>query len=117
MVDNIQGSEFFTNRQIQQKSLLEALTNSKKSDSSNPYNNLLISDSTEISDEALKLFEKTNEIEYYKQILLQEEEEPVSDKVALIKAQIEAGTYKMPSNEELASAMLEDQDFKTLLDF
>ena len=51
--------------------------------------------------------------EYFKQFLL--EEDSVSDKVDVIKAQLEAGTYKMPSDDELAEALLSNADFRGLM--
>lgn len=114
MVDNIQGSEYIANRQVS-KQTLEALMNTKRVQNNNPYASMpSILDQTEISKEALQLFNKESEVEHYTEIL-KAMPDLNENKIAAIKAQFEAGTYELPSDEELASALLGDMDFKSLL--
>lgn len=114
MVDNIQGSEYIANRQIS-KQTLEALMNSKKLQNNNPYASMpSILDQTEISNEAIQLFEQESEVEQYLN-LLKQMPDLNENKIAAIKAQFESGTYELPTDDELASALLGDSDFKSLL--
>lgn len=115
MVDNIQGSEYLANTQLQ-KQTLEALLNSKRVQTNNPYSSLpSILDETDISSEAIDLFNKDSEIDYYTGIL-KNMPDIDADKVAAIKALYDNGEYELPSDEELASALLNDFDFTSLLE-
>jgi anti-sigma28 factor (negative regulator of flagellin synthesis) len=117
MVDNVHNSESVLNRQVQANQDLHKLVIQKRLNADNPYKELLsVSDTTDISNEALKLFEKEKELQFFKEMAT-EEPEINRAKVELLKAQYEKGIYKMPSDDELAEALLGNSDFKTLMGF
>lgn len=115
MVNNVQGSDNVVNRQVQQNSI-NALLNQKRLQGKNPYADFPIQDKADISQEAKALLTKEQELEHFKKLAKNEPDfEP--SKVELLKAQFEAGLYKMPSDEDLASALLGDEDFKAMMGF
>lgn len=114
MFNNVNGSDGVAGRQVQQKSLLE-LINSKKLQQNNPYTGFAVSDQTEISDEAISLFSKEQEIEYFKSMLAKEPEVD-QDRVEAIKAQYESGSYSLPSDSDLADMLLGNSDFSKFME-
>lgn len=115
MVENIQGKDVLGKQLIQQQEL-QALMNSNRMQKANPYSNMPIFDQTEISNEAIELFEKDNEVEYFTNIAKSEPDVDV-DKVAHFKALFESGQYKMPTDDQLAESLLSNSDFKVLMGF
>lgn len=115
MVDNVNGSEYIVKRQVQQQEL-QSLMNNKRLQRNNPYDDLTILDTTDISNEAISLFKKDEEVDYFKELAKQELATD-DDRIAKIKAQYESGQYKIPSNDELAEALMSNTDFKVLLGF
>lgn len=115
MVNNVNGSDGVTGRQVQQKNL-QSLMNSKKLQQNNPYSGFAVSDQADISNEAIKLFSKEQEIEYYKNLLMGDDSDVDNAKVDKIKAMYESGQYQMPSDDQLADMLLDNQDFKGLMD-
>jgi anti-sigma28 factor (negative regulator of flagellin synthesis) len=116
MVDNINGTESLGNHQINTAKNIQQLLNQRRiQQGDNPYKEYPL-DKTDISQEALSLFTKDQELEFFKAMAKQEPDYE-SDKVARMKAQFEAGLYKMPSDDELADVLLGDADFKALMGF
>ena len=113
MVDNIKGSEYINQSYIQRNGL-EQLINAAKSQQTNAYQQMFISDQSDISDEAKALLMKEEEVEYFKSFLT-EGSKDIDNRVELLKAQIADGSYALPSDDDLAAALLGNEDFKTLM--
>ena len=119
MVENIQGFNYLPNKQInqsQQPKDIQTLLNSKRIQQSNPYDSNPVFDKTDISSDAISLFEKEKENDYFKQAA-QSEPDIDADKVAQIKAQFDSNEYKMPSNDKLAEMLLGNSDFRSLMGY
>ncbi len=109
MADNIINNDIISNNSLV-KQKQEILGVEKKSSFKNPYETSLneIDDKSEISDEALALFDKYQEIEKYKKLVLDSLSE--STGTYEIANLIETGKYKI-SDEDLADSLMQDEDF------
>jgi len=110
MVDNIVNNTDMLNGNNIVKQKQELVGIEKKSSVKNPYEASTneIDDKSEISDEALKLFNKYQEIEKYKKMVMSSLAEGTGTKE--IAGLIESGKYKI-SDEDLANSLLQDEDF------
>lgn len=118
MVDNIKGSEYLINNpQINNSNTLQALLAKNKAKQSDGYSGFNVKDQTEISKEAYQLLEKEEEVKAYTQYLLEQikGEDSENSKVAAIAEQYKNGTYQMPTDDQLAEALLGNGDFKDLM--
>ncbi len=109
MADNIINNDIISNNGLV-KQKQEILGIEKKSSFKNPYETSLheIDDKSEISDEALALYDKYQEIEKYKKMVLDSlGESSGTDEIANL---IETGKYNI-SDEELADSLMQDEDF------
>src|SRR3989339_883813 len=98
MVDQIVNNEILTNSSIRQQQ--ELLGIEKKSASKNPYEkNIDLTDESEISDEAIQLYKKEQEIEKYRNLVLESIDNDLntSDILELIHSD-----YKNLSDADLA---------------
>jgi hypothetical protein len=110
MVDNIiNNSDIISNNGIV-KQKQDILGVEKKTSAKNPYETSTneIDDKSEISDEALALFDKYQEIEKYKKMVLSSLNESTGTNE--IVNLIETGKYKI-SDEDLADSLMQDNDF------
>jgi hypothetical protein len=111
MIDNITNNEILSNNSILQQQ--EVLGVEKKSASKNPYDkNVYLSDESDISDQALSLYEKEKDVQKYKNLVLEAISKDVStsDLVKLINNQ-----NSLISNDDLADKLANDKDFMSLL--
>lgn len=110
MVDHINSNDALINNTIKQQQ--ELLGIEKKSAVKNPYQKVSeLTDRTDISDEALKLYEREQELEKYRKLVLEaiNDDLNVSDIVSLIN------TGKYMSDEDLADSLAKNEDFMDLL--
>ena len=111
MVDQIVNNEILTNSSIRQQQ--ELLGIEKKSASKNPYEkNIDLTDESEISDEAIQLYKKEQEIEKYRNLVLESIDNDLntSDILELIHSD-----YKNLSDADLAEGLTKNKDFMDLL--
>lgn len=112
MVEHISNSSEAVNSNIiKQQQELHAVD--KKAVSKNPYVKVgELTDQSDISNEALKLFERDKEISRYRQMVVDSLSEGNGTKE--IAGLVSDGKYTI-SNDDLAESLMQDQDFISLL--
>ncbi|OGI00842.1 MAG: hypothetical protein A2287_02430 [Candidatus Melainabacteria bacterium RIFOXYA12_FULL_32_12] len=110
MVDHITNNDILTNNSIKQQQ--ELLGIEKKSSAKNPYQKVSeYMDQSDISDEALKLYDKEKDVEKYREMVLEAigNDLNVSEIVQLIN------NSEYMSDTDLADSLSKNKDFMDLL--